>query len=93
MVLAISLKNSDKSKFVCNGYGLAFDDASTCSFKKDFARNVVIFGVCNSSLSPDDNRRNKCLVLIEELTNINGSVCTVKKSLVLILVKQKQNFA
>ena len=30
---------------VDNGYGIAFDGAGSWSFRKDLARNVVIFGV------------------------------------------------
>ena len=42
-------KNSYKSQSVYSGYGLAFYGAGLCSFGYDFARNVVIFGVDNSS--------------------------------------------
>ena len=31
------------------GYGMAFDGTGSWSFGNDFARNVVIFGVDNSS--------------------------------------------
>ena len=46
------VKNRDKSKYVYIGYGIAFDGAD---FGNDFASNVVIFGVDNSSLSRTDN--------------------------------------
>ena len=42
-------KNSYKSQSVYSGYGLAFYGAGLCSFGYDFARNVVIFDVDNSS--------------------------------------------
>ena len=49
------VKNSDKEKYVYSGYGITFDSAGSCSFDKDTARNVIIFGVDNSSLSHADN--------------------------------------
>ena len=36
-------KNSDKSKWMYSGYGLAFDGESKASLGNDSARNVVIF--------------------------------------------------
>ena len=41
------VKNSDKSKHVYSGYGIAFDGADLWSFGNDFARIVVIFGIDN----------------------------------------------
>ena len=49
------VKNSDKEKYVYSGYGITFDSAGSCSFDKDTARNVIVFGVDNSSLSHADN--------------------------------------
>ena len=40
---------SDKPKCVYSGYGIAFGGAGSWSFGNEFARNVVIFGVNNSS--------------------------------------------
>ena len=45
------VKNSDKDKHVCTGYGITFDSAGSWSFDNDSAKNVIIFGVDNSSLS------------------------------------------
>ena len=60
----------------------------------DFARNVIIFGVDNSSLSHTDNHKNSFLILGEGDTfGINGSFGAPEKSLVKISVKQTQNFA
>ena len=42
--------NAIKSKFIFNGWGIAFDGESSWNFGDDFARNVVVFGV-NKSLS------------------------------------------
>ena len=38
------VKNTDKVKWVCNGYGIAFDGATSHSFDNDL---VVTFGVDN----------------------------------------------
>ena len=53
------VKNRDKEKFVHSGYQIIFDTAGLWSFSNDFARNVVIFGVDNSSSSHSASR--KCL--------------------------------
>ena len=59
------VKNSDKEKYVCSEYGIAFDRKGEWSFDKEYARNVIIFGVDNSSSSPTDNFKNSFLVLGE----------------------------
>ena len=43
------VKNSDKEKYVYRGYRITFDSAGSWSFYNNFARNVIIFGVDNSS--------------------------------------------
>ena len=45
------VKNSDKEKWLDNGYRIAFDKKGTWRFGNDYARNVIIFGVDNSSSS------------------------------------------
>ena len=49
-----------------NGREIAFDGEVGWSFGNDYARNVAIFGVDNSSSSHTDNRKNSFLVLGEE---------------------------
>ena len=50
------------------------------------------FGIDNNSSSPTDNFKNIFLVLGEEPTDdINDSVGAAEKSVVFILVKQRQN--
>ena len=72
---AVIVKNSDKGKYVYSAYGIAFDGAGSWSFGYDFARNVVIFGVDNSSSFHIDNWKNIFSVLGEGSTNdINDSV-------------------
>ena len=61
-------RNEDKSIFSCNGLGKAFDGKGYWNFDNDIARNVVSFGVGNSSWSHIGNLKNKFLVLGEGLT-------------------------
>ena len=45
------VKNSDKDKWVYGRYGIAFDGGDWWSFGNDTAKNVITFGVDNSSSS------------------------------------------
>ena len=51
-----------------SGYGISFDGKSTWSFDNDYAKNVVIFYVDNSSSFQADSRKNNFLMLGEEDT-------------------------
>ena len=64
-----------------SGYGIAIDGAGPWSFRNYFARNVVVFGVNNSSSSHAGDRKKYFLVCGEGPTDyINGSNgTTVKK--------------
>ena len=63
------------------------------SFGNGTARNVITFGVDNSSSSHSGNCKNNVLILNKCSTfEINGSFGDQKKRLVLILVKQTQSF-
>ena len=76
-------KNSDKEKYVYNDYGITFDIVGLWISDNASARNVIIFGVHNSSSSHDsDNRKDNFLVPGERLIK-----SLVHQSLVLILVK------
>ena len=68
------VKNCDKEKYVYRGYRIASDSADSWSFDNDFARNVISFGVDNSSSSHSDNSKNNFL--------------HHRKSLILILLRQ-----
>ena len=52
------VKNSDKEKYVYSGCGITFASAASWSFDNDFARNVIIFDVNNSSSFHSDNCKN-----------------------------------
>ena len=58
-------KNSYKSKHMCNGYRIAFDEAGLWSFGNEFAESVVNFAVDNSLSSHNDNHKNNFLALDE----------------------------
>ena len=52
------LKNSDKEKYVYSGYVITFDSVCLLSFDNDIGRNVIVFGVDNSSSSHANTCRN-----------------------------------
>ena len=60
--------------------GITVDSAGSWSFDNDTARNVIIFGVDNSSSSHSGNWKNNFLVLGEGPTfGINGSFGSPEK--------------
>ena len=88
------VKSSDQEKYVYSGYRIAFDGKGSWCFNDDTGRNVIIFGVDNSSSSHTDNLKNDFLVSGEGDTfGINGSFGAPEKKLILILVEQIHNFA
>ena len=87
------VNNSDTDKYVYSGYGIAFDGEGEWSFGNSIPRNVIIFGVDNSSSSHADNCKNNFLILDNGPTSgINGRFGSPEKGLTLILVKKRQNF-
>ena len=69
------LEKNDKIKYGYSSCGIAFDKLSSWRFGNNFARNVIIISVDNSSSSHTDNRKNDVLVLGEGTSNeINGSI-------------------
>ena len=74
------LKNSNKDKWVYGGYRIAFNRKVWWSFGSDFAKNVAIFGVDNSSPSTSDNQKNNFLILGKgPNSDINGSFGSPEK--------------
>ena len=88
-------KNNSKQKYVHRGYGIAFDVKGESSFDNNYARNVLSFGVDNSSSSYADNLRNDYAVLDEGNTFcINGTFGLHQmKKFSINFSKAKQNFA
>ena len=87
--------------YVYNGYGTAFDGASSWSFAHYFPRNLifgnfprnVIFGVNKCLSSHTGNRENNSLVLGEGSTDdINSSAGTAEKKFSINFGKGKTNF-
>ena len=67
-------------KHVYNGYEITSDSAGSLNFNNEFTRNVISFGVDNSSSSYSDNRKNNFLILGEGPTyGINGSFVSPEK--------------
>ena len=56
------IKSSNKEKYTYSGQGIAFDGKGEWSFGNDPARNIIIFGVHNSSSSHTDNLKNDFLM-------------------------------
>ena len=78
---------------MCSGYGITFDGKSEWNFGNDSTRNVVIFGVDESSTSLTDNRKNDFLVLGKGDTfRINGSFGAPDKKLSINFSKSKTQF-
>ena len=74
-------KECRQKKIIYNGQGIAFDGEGFWSFDNDSARNFVIFGVDNSSVSHTDNRKNNFLVFGEGPTQaINDSTSAAEKN-------------
>ena len=64
-----------------NGYRIIFDSAGSWSFNNDTARNVIIFGVNNSSSTRANNPKNNFLVLGEgPVFGISGMFGSTEKS-------------
>ena len=83
-----AVKNIDKNKYICSGYGIAFDGNVNCNFDHGFVSNVIVFDFDNSSSSHTNNCKDHFLVLAEgDPFCINGDFGAPEKSLVLILVK------
>ena len=57
------VKNSYKEKWVYSGYGITCDGVGSWSFGNDFARNILIFCVDNSSSSHADDCQSNFLII------------------------------
>ena len=72
--------NSDKENYVHGGYRITFGSAGSWDSGIDFARNVVVSGVDNSSSSHSDNQKNNFLMLgVGSTYGINGSFGSPEK--------------
>ena len=49
------VRNANKNKFIYNGRRIVFDGEVSVSFGNNFAGNIIIFGVDNSSSPRTDN--------------------------------------
>ena len=79
---------------MCSGYRTTFNSACSRSFDNDFARKVLIFGADNCSSSLANNRKNRFVILGEGWRlELMEALVHQRKRLVLLSVKQTQNFA
>ena len=87
------VKNSDKEKYICSGYGIKFDSAGLWSSDNDFVRNFILFGVDKSSSSYSGNHRNNFLILGEGPSyGINGSFGSSEKKFSINFIKGNTKF-
>ena len=74
-------------------YEIAFDGKDERSFGNDYARNVLIFAVDNSSSSHTDNLQNNFLILGEgDIFGINGSFGAPEKKFTINFNKANTKF-
>ena len=74
-----NFKNSDKEDYVYSGYRIVFDGKGKWSFGIDYARNVIIFGIDNSSSSHTDPLNNFLILSERDTFGINGRFGSPKK--------------
>ena len=87
------LKYSDKENCVYSGYGITFDSVGSWIFANDTARNVIIFGVNNSSSSHANNCKINFLVLDEgPIFGINGRFGSLEKKICVNFSKANTKF-
>ena len=87
------VREAIKCKPTYNDQGIAFDEEGRWNFYNELVRNVVIFGVDNSSLSRTYNRKNNFLVLGEGLTQgVNGSTDAAEKNISINFSKANAKF-
>ena len=78
-----TIKNSYKEKYLYSGYRLAFDWKGEWRFGNVYVRNVLIFGVDNSSSSQSGNHKNNFSISGEGPTlRINGRFESSEKRLI-----------
>ena len=78
-----TIKNSYKEKYLHSGYRLAFDWKGEWRFGNVYVRNVLIFGVDNSSSSHSGNHKNNFSISGEGPNlRINGRFESSEKRLI-----------
>ena len=87
------VKNSDKENYLYSEYVITFGSADSWRSDNNFALNVIIFGVDNSSSSHSDNRKNNFLILGEGRTyGINRSFGSPEKNFSINFTKANTKF-
>ena len=87
-------KNVDPNKYEYGGYGVGFDACLQFSlWNREWGKNVVIFGVDDSSSLHADNRKKDFLVLGQGLTDgLDDTTIAAEANILLILRNQKRKF-
>ena len=86
-------KNADTSKYKYKGYGICFDEGGSFSIEKiNNGRNILIFGVDESSVVHSNNKANNIYVMGDGIVQgINELHYMPKKYIVKILLNQIKN--
>ena len=87
------VKSTDKEKYLYSGYRITFYSVVSWSFDNDTVRNVITFGVDNSSWSHSENCKNDFLILGAGPTyGINGSFESPEKKFNIDFTKANTKF-
>ena len=86
-------KNADTSKYKYKGYGICFDEGGSFSIGNiNNGRNVLIFGVDESSVVHSDIKANNIYVMGDGIVQgINDTTLYAEKYIVKILLNQVKN--
>ena len=86
-------KNADTSKYKYEGYGICFDEGDTFSICIiTNGRNVLIYGVHESSLKHANNKANNIFVMCDGFVQgINDTTLYVEKYIAKILLNQTKS--
>ena len=89
-----STKNADPDKYSYSGHGIGFDSRLLFSVTNfDWSKNVVIFGVDNSSSVHIDNKKKDVLVLLKGPTQgLDETTITAEAEYSIIFQDCKENF-
>ena len=87
-------KNADTSKYKYKGYGICFDEGGTFGIGNiNNGRNVLIFGVHESSLIHVNNKANNIFIMAMDLYKVLMIwLCTQKKYIAKILLNQTKSY-
>ena len=81
------MKNSNKEKYACSGYGITFNSTDWWSFGNGSARNVMIFGLDSLSSHADNSKNNFLILGLGPTFRNDGNFGSPQKKLIINLTK------